>query len=125
MLRKLNARGYDGVDINQVIAELSRQGLQSDDRFTEAFVHSRVEKGYGPVRIIQELRERSISDDLINQFINIHEVEWGQRACQVRKKRFGQKLPSDFKDKAKQSRFLQYRGFTNEQLRCAFSECEV
>ena len=111
--------------MNQIIEELSTQGLQSDDRFTEVFVHNRIEKGCGPVRIIQELRKRSISDDLINQYINSHEAEWGQRACQVREKRFGQKLPSGFKDKAKQSRFLQYRGFTNEQLRYAFNECEA
>jgi regulatory protein len=111
--------------VNQIIEELRTQGLQSDNRFTEVFVHSRIERGYGPVRIVQELRRRSISDDLINQFVNIHESKWEQRACRVREKRFGQKLPSDFKDKAKQSRFLQYRGFTYEQLRFAFNEREV
>jgi len=111
--------------VNQIIEKLRAQGLQSDDRFTEVFVHNRIEKGYGPVRIMQELRKRSISDDLINQFVNIHESKWEQRACQVRKKRFGQKLPTDFKDKARQSRFLQYRGFTSEQLRYAFNESEM
>ncbi len=105
--------------------KLSSEGLQDDKRFAEIYVHSRIEKGYGPVRIIQELRERCINDDLIKQIININETEWGQRACRVREKRFGQELPTDFKGKAKQSRFLQYRGFTNEQLRCAFNKSEA
>jgi len=47
----------------------------------------------------------------------MHEPEWQQRASQARAKRFGQKLPANYKDRAKQSRFLQQRGFSGEQIR--------
>ena len=111
--------------MSRVISDFEEQGLQSDDRFTEVFIHNRIERGYGPIRIKQELRDRSISDDLINQFINMHEPMWGQKACRAREKRFGQSLPLDYKEKAKQSRFLQYRGFTIYQIRKIFSKDEV
>jgi len=35
----------------------------------------------------------------------------------VRSKRFGDAMPEDFKERARQARFLQYRGFTSEQIR--------
>ena len=122
LFRKLSVRGYNVTDIRNVIDELKDQGLQSDDRFTEVFVHSRTEKGYGPVRIMQDLRKRSIGDDLIHQFIDVNDAAWGQQADRVREKRFGHNLPTDYKEKAKQSRFLQYRGFTTDQIRNVINE---
>jgi regulatory protein len=35
----------------------------------------------------------------------------------VRRKRFGDEPPQDYKERARQSRFLQYRGFTSDQIR--------
>ena len=62
---KLKSRDYDEVSIQAVIESLIDEGLQSDDRFAEQFTRSRVEKGYGPIRIRQELRERGIADSPI------------------------------------------------------------
>lgn len=125
LFRKLSVRGYNETDIRNVIDELKEQGLQSDDRFTEVFVHSRTEKGYGPVRIMQDLRKRSIGDNLIRQFIDVNDATWRQQADRVREKRFGHNVPTDYKEKAKQSRFLQYRGFTTDQIRSVINEGSV
>lgn len=124
LLQKLRARGFNESDVYTVIDQLRTKGLQSDDRFAEAFIHSRIEKGYGPVRIRQELRERNISDDLINRYIDMNETSWQQKASQVRKKKYGHGMPTSFNEKAKQSRFLQYRGFTGEQIKHTFNEGE-
>jgi regulatory protein len=48
-------------------------------------------------------------------------VDWAAEARTVREKRFGSDQPADYKDRARQSRFLQYRGFSSEQIRQAFS----
>jgi regulatory protein len=39
----------------------------------------------------------------------------------VRHKRFGSELPEDFKERARQARFLQYRGFTTDQINHALA----
>ncbi|MBI4005742.1 MAG: regulatory protein RecX [Gammaproteobacteria bacterium] len=117
LLRKLKTREADDAAIRSVIEKLQKEGLQSDNRFIEAFIHSRVARGYGPVRITQELRSRGISDDLVHLHVDMHDPEWQQRASRARNKRFGHQLPTNYQDKAKQSRFLQQRGFSGEQIR--------
>lgn len=42
------------------------------------------------------------------------QVNWLQLAVQARVKKYGAKIPTDNKDKAKQLRFLQYRGFQSD-----------
>ncbi len=106
--------------MHDVIDNLRAEGLQSDERFTEAFVHIRVDRGYGPLRISQELQQRGVCDSLISRFMCLEEPDWRQHAREAREKRFGTSLPTDYKDRAKQSRFLQSRGFSGEQIRQLF-----
>jgi regulatory protein len=74
------------------------------------------------VRIQYELRQRGASDDIIAATVIEDDPDWLERARRVREKRFGKKLPKDIKDKLKQQRFLQYRGFTQQQLKYAVAE---
>lgn len=103
----------------QALAELIAEGLLSDERFAEAFVASRTEKGSGPLRIQAELRERGLNDELIARYVDFSDRDWHERAARVRRKRFGPAPPGDIKERARQARFLQYRGFTAEQARTA------
>lgn len=80
------------------------------------YVHVRIQKGYGPVRIQQELRERGIDDDMIARHLARPDEEWLQLVRRVREKKFGKELPGDMKSKMKQSRFLQQRGFSGELI---------
>jgi regulatory protein len=113
---KLKSRDYDEVSIQAVIESLIDEGLQSDDRFAEQFTRSRVEKGYGPIRIRQELRERGIADSLISHYLDVNDPEWPRRAQKAREKRFGRGLPGEYREQARQARFLQQRGYTSEQI---------
>lgn len=116
LFHKLRMRGYDEASIQAVIDALGKEGLQSDVRYTENYIHSRIEKGYGPVRIVQELRQKGINDELIQLHLAEQEPDWLELAGQVRMKRFGRNMPRDLKEQAKQSRFLQQRGFSGEQI---------
>jgi len=122
LLKKLSHLGFDPDDVNTVLTELKAQGLQSDERFTEAYVYHRSQKGYGPVRIIRELSERDIDRSLVNRYIDLQDDLWMSRARQAREKRFGAEIPKEYKEKARQSRFLQYRGFTHEQVRYSIQD---
>lgn len=125
LVRKLNKGDGCSEDVLAVVEQLRDEGLQSDDRFTEAYIHSRVQRGYGPVRIRQELRERSISDELLASHLEINDPRWNEEVRHVREKKYGKVLPSTYQDKIKQSQFLQYRGFTNEQIRRIFRTDEA
>ena len=92
--------------------------MQDDTRYAEAYARNRVAKGYGPLRIVRELAERGVNADLARQTLTA--VDWAARSQAVRVKKFGQQAPPDFREQARQSRFLQYRGFTSEQIRSAF-----
>jgi len=114
--RKLQKAGFDQVEIEDTIAQLQQAGLQSDERFAESFVSSRANRGYGSVRIGMELKERGVNSDIITTSLQQADIDWFALAIEVRCKRFGEHSPDDFKDRAKQQRFLQYRGFTHEQI---------
>lgn len=113
--RKLNARGYPSTLIKAVLEDLRGENLQNDQRFTESYIRSRADRGFGPYRIAAELKERGIDDTLIADCLTQGIDDWGCRAAEVRRKRFGKALPGSPKEWARQMRFLQYRGFTHEQ----------
>ncbi|MCW8847229.1 MAG: recombination regulator RecX, partial [Sedimenticola sp.] len=68
--RKLQSRCDDRNLLSEVLDDLERSGYLSDDRFTELYVNYRKQKGFGPIRIRQELQERGISTDLIYAWLD-------------------------------------------------------
>ena len=118
--QKLIARGFDTDIVEAAISTLISDGLLSDSRFAEAFVYSRFKKGSGPQKIHAELRQRGIDDDLISVCMETIGDQWRQRVREVRENKFGLESPRDFKERSRQMRFLQQRGFTSEQIRGAF-----
>jgi regulatory protein len=119
--RKLLSKGFDVQLIDQVLTQLQESKILSDERFLESFVRSRINKGQGPLRIQQELQQRGLAGEPIVEKLDMLSVEWVERAQQVRQKRFGQSLPHNTRDKVKQMRFLQYRGFTNTQIKATLT----
>lgn len=116
---KLAARGFGPAEIEPALAGLAQQGLADDSRFLETFVASRIRRGHGPHRIRAELGERGIAGEAIARSL-AEACDWRALAREVRSRRFGAKAPVDFRDRARQSRFLEYRGFTAEQIRGCF-----
>ena len=121
LVDKLCDRGFEP---EVVVAELSRlreEGLQSDRRFAEAFVSSRFRQGKGPQRIRAELRAKRLGDALVDAALRESEFDWGALARDVRVRKYGEAVPETFELKAKQMRFLTYRGFSQEQISVAMS----
>jgi regulatory protein len=118
--RKLLTKGYAAAIIEPVIEKLAGKRLISDRRFTSGFVHHHAKRGQGPVRIRAELRQQGIPDTEIEEELRGAEVDWQRLAAEVRRRKFGAAAPRNLSERAKQSRFLQYRGFDAEQIRAAF-----
>ena len=118
---KLLAREFAADAVDDAIDRLQHEGLVSDARFADAFVMSRIRKGQGPVKIRAELVQRGVTDALIDESLSALEVDWTATAREVRERKYGDAVPGDFKERARQSRFLQSRGFTTEQINGAFT----
>ncbi len=124
LVGKLVRTGYHADVAEDVVAGLAADGLQDDRRFAENFVASRTGKGQGPVRIRAELAQRGIKAAVVDAALDAAGVGWGALAREVRVKKFGPGLPRDFTEKARQMRFLQYRGFESDQIQAAISSAE-
>ena len=120
--QKLIARGFDAEIVEAAVSTLVSDGLLSDSRFVEAFVYSRLKKGSGPQKIHAELRQRGIADSLISSCMEALGDQWLERVREVREKKFGHEPPGDFRERSRQMRFLQQRGFTSEQINGAFKD---
>ena len=121
LLDKLTRFGFDADVAEEAVAQLVADGLQSDSRFAEAFVRSRINQGKGPARIRADLRERGLAASAIDIALEQADEDWHALARDVRLKKFGPDTPSEFRDKAKQMRFLQSRGFEPDQIQAAVS----
>ncbi len=119
---KLASRGFPEDVIESVIDRLTEEKLQSDARFAEAFVHLRQKKGQGPLRILKEMQKRGVSTELQEEYLDPRDKVWQKLITQVRVKKFGSKVPRNYQERAKQARFLQYRGFTVDQIRQELKE---
>ena len=77
----------------------------------------RSDKGYGSLRIHQELHQRGIDEAMIDALLADSDIDWLTHARKQYRKRFGNTAAGDFKDRAKRSRFLQYRGYPHDIIR--------
>jgi regulatory protein len=117
--RKLLERGYTESDVAAVVEKLTTKRLLSNDRYAASRVRHRAQGGHGPVRIRAELRQQGLTDEVIARELADASVDWPRLAADVRRRRFGPSAPRSLPERAKQARFLQYRGFSADQIRAA------
>ena len=112
---KLQVRGYDEETVEQTVSSLSEKGWQSDGRYAEQLLRSRVAQGYGPLRIEAEMSAAGIGDAEISAAMAAAECDWLELALQVHQRRF-KATPDGAADWQKQYRYLASRGFSSEQI---------
>ncbi len=114
--QKLAKREFDADEIATAVLELQQGDWQSDERFAEAYVRSRRLRGFGPVRIASELRERGVDELIANRYLYADNAIWLQTLEQEYRKKYHGTGFDDYQEKAKRMRFLQYRGFSIDQI---------
>lgn len=119
---KLARNGADMDEIEAALEKLAAGGLQSDARFAEHFVRARIRKGQGPLKIGHALQERGVGPDLITKYLGAGQIDWLRQARRVRAGKFGEPPPLDYRNKARQSRFLHSRGFERDVIQQALNQ---
>ncbi|MBI3777586.1 MAG: regulatory protein RecX [Gammaproteobacteria bacterium] len=113
---KLLKKGCDEAIATETVKRLEQERLVSDDRFMESLIQARRSRGYGPLRIQKELQDKGVTAEAIERWLDVSGREWLEDIRRVQRKKFGARLPRSFTERARQARFLQYRGFTYDQI---------
>ena len=114
--QKLKQREFDSDAIELALESLQEDNLQCDNRFAESYINHRSNAGLGPIKIVNELRQKGVDDSVIHQHMSVLTIDWDERLEQQRLKKYGEDIPTDYAQKMKQARFLQNRGFSPESV---------
>ena len=120
LIEKLMTYAQSREEVLTLVDELSANNYQSDQRVAEMTVRSQVRRGKGPNRIKLALRAKQLDKALVQE--DIAEIDWYEQAYQLKVKKYGTEVSKDPKIKAKQIRFLQYRGFEMDAIMKAISK---
>ena len=115
--RKLAERGYSEDPIAAALDALAQAGLQSDPRFAAAWVRQRAERGYGPRRILVELSERGIDPSTAQIALDEEAPDFDEIAAEWYRRKYRERAPKDFRERASRAQALYRRGFESEQIR--------
>jgi regulatory protein len=115
---RLQEKGFSAEAVAAVVADLTVERILDDVRFATQYVAYHADRGQGPRRIAMELANRGVAPLHIEAALAAG-PDWATRARAIRGRRFGLTPPESWAEKAKQGRFLQYRGFSSDDIRSA------
>jgi regulatory protein len=118
LLVKLTSRGFGREIARAVIEELTAGGALNEARYAQNYVAWHAARGQGPVRIAADLRKHGVDEALISAALAAG-ADWTALARRVCHSKFGPEQPASWREKARQMRFLQYRGFSSDHIRAA------
>ncbi len=123
VIRKLKEKGFNKDVTKKTLMFLIQYGYINDLEFSKKFVKQRVcSKGYGRFKVVRELREKGISDEIIEVVTeNIQEDEI-ETAFKYGLKKAKNLDLSEYKDKQKLYAYLQRRGYSYEIIKTVIEQ---
>lgn len=119
---KLQSQEATPEQVAAILDQLAEEGLQSDVRYASSLVRSLIARGQGPVRLRQALQQKGVDTEIAALALEEVDVDWYHEVCAVHRKRFGNAVAATPKERARQTRFLLYRGFDQDQVRHALDQ---
>ena len=116
IITKLSVKCENLDIVYAVIDFLIENKYLSDQRFTESYVRSRRNRGFGPNKIRIELKEKGIKTNMIDDYLDVKSAIWFDNAQNQYKKKYGDGCVKDYNTWAKRARFMQSRGFSMEHI---------
>jgi regulatory protein len=112
--RKLSAVADEGDDVEALLDDLSQKGWLSDARFAELAVRSKSRR-FGPLKVAHQLRSKGVDQEAITLAFERAGTEGTANLEQVWRSRF-REAPAGERERGRQVRFLQGRGFSLESI---------
>jgi len=106
-------------DVEAALQRLESEGYLSDTRYAEAWVRSRMNRGFGRERLRMELAEKGVDEAIAEEALDGKVEEWPEVIETVWRKKFKQN-PQGYAEKAKHMKFLRYRGFGFSEIEALF-----
>ena len=120
LLHSVQAGG--GEDLEALMDELAARKLLSDERYAESRAHV-LSKKYGASRVAYELRSKGVSAELVEQTSRAARETDLARARDIWRRKFREPATTR-KERARQMRFLQARGFSFDIIRAVMEAGE-
>ena len=118
LLTKLTVSGYTQEAAQAAVSALQEERLLDDSRFLDNFVRAHAGRGQGPARIRQELAVLGFAAAEIQAALEAG-PDFAALCREVRARKFGAQPPASWAERGRQGRFLQYRGFSSDDIRLA------
>ena len=122
LYQKLTLKGYGEDDIQQAVNFCLDHNYLDDLRYAKSQIRQHVYKGHGERRIRQELNQKRVAESVIELALEEEPQDWFELAKQAAEKKFKGVKAQDQKEYAKQVRFLQYRGYSFDQIAYALGK---
>lgn len=110
------------ISLEHTIQRLQDLGYLDDQRYVQAYIDSRVNRGLGSRRIAAELQQRGIPQSTIDAAVDaaINDEQSRSNLYRLWQKKYGT-APVDLKEKGRQARFFQSRGFSLDEINRLFA----
>jgi len=112
--RKLEPHGAEGEDLEALLDELVKRGWLSDVRYAEQSIRAKARR-FGPLKLAQQLRARGVDEETIARGFRAAAGDGVSSMESVWRSRFHAPAP-DVRERARQARFLQGRGFALDDV---------
>ncbi|MES2368816.1 MAG: recombination regulator RecX [Pseudomonadota bacterium] len=114
LARKLGQAGFAPDEIEPLLDEFEEKKWLSDRRFAESYIADHRARA-GSIKLAYDLRQRGVSETVIEGVLRENRDTELERARQIWQKKFSS-APADSAEKARQTRFMQSKGFTSEVI---------
>ena len=121
-LRQKLLQQFSLEEVDVVLDDLNKRHLLSDERFVESRIRHRLQQGYGPLKIHQDVRQHRVDEDVLSQHMDFDEQFWVNQAIVLIHKKFGQLNLSTIKIKIQ--RYLHQKGYSVSIIQQALREIE-
>ena len=120
---KLTRKGYDALDADRVVDQLAEANLQSDQRYCEGYISSRLSRGFGARYCAQALLQRGVDAGLVHSSLAERKEEFDQSLRDLWSRKYT-RVSTDAAGYQKQFRFLLQRGFEPDRVRALLRDLE-
>ena len=105
LVARMMVAKYPEEQAYEAVSQLRSENLQNDERFVEAYVLSKIQRGHGPNKIRYDIKAKQVGEHLVNRILMNYEDQWSEIAITALQKHYH---PSELKDLTIKQKAFQY-----------------